>query len=517
MSKRKYSDYTLQLKAKVLRRHLDGEKVTFLAREYNVPQNTISTWKKNANKIFEEVTKSVEPDRKRMRFSEYPDIEKALLYWLKDMRSMDHPPPIDLTLLMHKAESLAKRFDHNNWICSRGFVQRFCRRYGVLSKKICGEALDCPDTQTFEEEVLQPLLSKYQPEDIFNADETSFFFKMLPQQTYAFKGQPCSGNKTSKDRLTLMLCCNMTGSEKLRPLIIGKAKKPAILKKFNMGVQDLPVDYYNNAKGWMTGIVFDNWLSKWNHALARKNRQILLFIDNAPSHVVQNYSHITVQFLPPNTTSKIQPLDQGVIRAVKLHYRRYLAEMYLAGIESNADARQLIKDKFHFKTACDLIKKAWQKITPNLIHNCFSKAGFCTNVPGPADDDESDMRPQRNLWESIQTALNITIDFEEYATADDNVETSTHLTDEEIVNEVKGGDPETEVDEDDDDDNGTTEEDTTVNTTQQFLTSTAHLRAYLQRNKMDTKLLDDLEQQIVQTNIKKQTVQPTIRTFLYEI
>lgn len=59
----------------------------------------------------------------------------------------------------------------------------------------------------------------------------------------------------------------------------------------------------------------------------------VLVLDNAPAHpseeqLVSDDGRIRVLYLPPNTTSVIQPMDQGVISALKRHYtRRYLKEM----------------------------------------------------------------------------------------------------------------------------------------------------------------------------------------------
>jgi len=73
---------------------------------------------------------------------------------------------------------------------------------------------------------LSELLEGYKPCDIFNADETALFYKCMPDKTLTFKNEKCSGGKHSKDQLTLLLAVNMTGTDKLKPLIIGKSKKP---------------------------------------------------------------------------------------------------------------------------------------------------------------------------------------------------------------------------------------------------------------------------------------------------
>lgn len=54
----------------------------------------------------------------------------------------------------------------------------------------------------------------------------------------------------------------------------------------------------------------------------------LLLIDNAPGHPTDlEHPNVKVVFLPPNTTSLIQPLDQGIIRSFKAHYMKRTIEM----------------------------------------------------------------------------------------------------------------------------------------------------------------------------------------------
>ena len=56
--------------------------------------------------------------------------------------------------------------------------------------------------------------------------------------------------KGNKKRLTYALTINATSSEKLPPLIIGKAAKPRVFQKKSGA--DLGFYYCSNAKAWMT-------------------------------------------------------------------------------------------------------------------------------------------------------------------------------------------------------------------------------------------------------------------------
>ena len=56
--------------------------------------------------------------------------------------------------------------------------------------------------------------------------------------------------------------------------------------------------------------------------MRRQNCQVLLFVNNARFHLFDNnlLKNVYVEFLTPNMTSHIQPLDAGVIKAFKAHY-----------------------------------------------------------------------------------------------------------------------------------------------------------------------------------------------------
>ncbi|XP_056645853.1 tigger transposable element-derived protein 6-like [Diorhabda sublineata] len=74
--------------------------------------------------------------------------------------------------------------------------------------------------EMFGIEGFQLILQDYQPDDVFNMDECGLFYKCLPNKTLAFKDDKCFSGKNSKERVTVVVCANMTG--KLRILVIGK-------------------------------------------------------------------------------------------------------------------------------------------------------------------------------------------------------------------------------------------------------------------------------------------------------
>ena len=85
--------------------------------------------------------------------------------------------------------------------------------------------------------------------------------------------------------------------------------------------------YRNNPKAWMLITLFQEWLKDFDYQIAQKHggQRVLLLLDNCTSHKLQGLvlPHVEVYFLPPNTTSKIQPMDARIIMSFKKHYRYY--------------------------------------------------------------------------------------------------------------------------------------------------------------------------------------------------
>lgn len=129
----------------------------------------------------------------------------------------------------------------------------------------------------------------------------------------------------------------------------------------------------------MTAAIFNQWLATWDKELQDSKRKIALLVNNCTAHkVTVNLSSIKVIFLPANTTSLIQPWDQGIIHSFKIHYRKAMRERVILQMESTevVTANELAK-KTSLLDAMHLLIAAWQSVTDITIKNCFIKGGFC--------------------------------------------------------------------------------------------------------------------------------------------
>ena len=83
----------------------------------------------------------------------------------------------------------------------------------------------------------------------------------------------------------------------------------------------------------MTVPLFEDWFG--HHFIPEVERycqlkeipfKMILLIDEAPSHppatLINFDPRVEVVFLPPNTTSLLQPMDQEVIKTFKAYYTR---------------------------------------------------------------------------------------------------------------------------------------------------------------------------------------------------
>ena len=105
--------------------------------------------------------------------------------------------------------------------------------------------------------------------------------------------------------------------------MIGCAKSPRSLRGLNIGA--LGGVWKSNIKSWMTSLIMRERILQFYSNIGNQH-SVLLLLDSFSAHIqgvglTQPPSNIRIQWLPANSPSLFQPLDQGIINSFKLHYR----------------------------------------------------------------------------------------------------------------------------------------------------------------------------------------------------
>lgn len=154
----------------------------------------------------------------------------------------------------------------------------------------------------------------------------------------------------------MLVCANARGSVRLPLLILGKSKNPRALKNYSS--QD--VKYIGSGNGWMTRDIFQHWFHTMFVPTVRSYgiEKCVLVVDNCNAHLpVDNLrdGDIWTITLPPNVTSLIQPMDQGVIVNMKGHYKSQFLREYM-DYSGNVEEFQR---SYSIKDCLENLSKSW--------------------------------------------------------------------------------------------------------------------------------------------------------------
>jgi len=412
-NKKKRKRLTIQQKFDILNELKNNNNQSAAAVRWDVGQQTISDIVKDRVNIlarFKEgdLTRKITTNVR----GRYDYIDRAVILWYYHLRATQPTLGISGSFLINCAEDMCltitnklmniistSKSDVNitnakllleknkHFLASKNWMDHFKLRYNLVNKNMIGESasINLEIMEKGKEKLIEYFASKnFSTDDIYNCDETALFWSLLPNQTLAFKAEKGSpaGGRSNKARITVLFTCNASGTDLRKPLVIGKSKVPLCLKKLNM--KNLLCTYKSQAKGWMDGDIFMEFILDLNEDMKRQNRKIVLIIDGAGCHRTANaywnsedhtslISNIEVIFLPPNCTAKLQPLDQGIIRSVKARYKR---EMTL--LLYNSLKNEKILPKVILLDAINMISRAWNslKLSPQIIRNCWRKANI---------------------------------------------------------------------------------------------------------------------------------------------
>lgn len=321
-------------------------------------------------KEYEAMISVPELSAKRRRKIKYQDLDDSIANWVMDCESRNIPISHDLIKVKSlELANLMKISDPPKF--SNGWMEKFVKRHGFLKFRTFGESGSV--NMALLNAALPQLRTKialFDPDNVYNMDESGLFYAKAPSSTVARK--PVEGLKVDKRRITLAFAADATGSHKLPVFFIGKSKCPRCFNKKTAAA--LGFEYGYNRKAWMTSELFGIWIANFNKLIKKQNRKVLLLLDNAPTHKFVKLSNVEILFLPPNCTSKIQPMDSGIIAAFKKRYKKY----HLLNAVKLANLKEVTLDIFNVNqlTAMQWCNKAWNDISSETIANCFGHSGL---------------------------------------------------------------------------------------------------------------------------------------------
>jgi len=396
-----------------------------LADKFSCGRTQIQGILKNKDSLVRSFEDNAPLLRKRARTSSNEDINEAMFRWFKLARQRNIP--VSGPMLQEEAKVIAEKMGSTDFKASNGWLSSFKKRHNIKQFAVSGEAADVADeTVAGWKERVKTIMEGYEAKDIWNLDETGCFYRALPEKTLAQKKSVCKGGKKAKQRLTITFIANAAGGKEL-PIVIGKAAKPRCFKGIRDPSNPLGIPYYSQPKAWMSSEIMDDILKKLNKRLIREKRRILLFLDNATPHdpeFVGRFSQIKIVFLPANTTSKLQPLDAGIIKNFKVLYRGSLLRHVVSHLDSTHLGASGITQTVDVLVAIRWIKAAWEQVKSSVIVNCFK---HCGAIPGEASEDErdpfADIAADTTVLGELVRRMQGEITANEYGSADDDLST----------------------------------------------------------------------------------------------
>ena len=117
-TKRRAENKSYKIKYKALKELEKGTPHKDVASLFGVPENTLSTWKKNKDKIFEKYNSGL--ISKRVKPEKYEEFNKAMHKWFLILRSEN--VPISGPMLKEKALEFARGLNIEGFQASEGWL-----------------------------------------------------------------------------------------------------------------------------------------------------------------------------------------------------------------------------------------------------------------------------------------------------------------------------------------------------------------------------------------------------------
>ncbi|UIZ21501.1 hypothetical protein KXD40_000523 [Peronospora effusa] len=432
---------TVEQKRRICEKHRNTPKITqkdlcrWAKLEFNLQraptQPTMSNILKHEHMFKDNVLGVLGSQRKTIRPTRHAHFDQVLANWVMERQNKGN---ITGDMIKTKGRELVKQMGLEGKLgFSNGWLASFKARHGLMKRanslqndKISatsnsttmnkdgaayGGILDAnsgmlpnglsvdpnymlpPVSMDLTIDQIQEMLRDYVPSDVYTVDETGLFFRASPKKLV--QGDEAQLMLADEARLTVLLAVNADASDLMEPYIIGNVVPPKNIKMAS--ISQLGYHYVCSSKARMTVFIFQQWLRDFNARMASAHRNVVLLMDNAPSHVLGCVvlSNVRVVMFAPHLGMKVQPMRGGILSAFKGKYR--LKHLTLA-IDHLEDG---LSNVYHVTQiqAMSWIGDAWQQTSREIIVNAWKPLGITAPFTFDSNMDGSDDKNvEEELW-----------------------------------------------------------------------------------------------------------------------
>ncbi|KAF1473303.1 Tigger transposable element-derived protein 5, partial [Megadyptes antipodes antipodes] len=416
--------YSIKDKLQAIERVKKGERQASVCRAFGVPGGTLRGWLKDEAKLrwfLEQLGGEVGTQRKKMRLANEEEIDRAVYAWFLALRQ--HGVPLSGPLIQAQAEAFARQIygPECTFKASHGWFWRWQKRHGISSQRIYGEGglpaeperapAACPET------LPMPAADAggYGDEQIYNANVTGLYWKLLPGQagrvTATARRRPAP-----RERVTVLLAANLTGSHKLKPLVVGGLRDPPSLRHHNQ--DKFPACYRYSPKARLRPALLRAWffedfvpgVKRYLRRSCLQQKAVLLLSTPPPASgtgpeesppLQTPDGSIRALFLSKGPAGSGSaggggripaPLEQGVVSAFKQLYKRELLRLAVscaAGGGSSGGPMDFVRS-FLLKDMLYLAGLSWDLIPSGSIEKCWLLGLRAAFEPQPGEEEHGD-------------------------------------------------------------------------------------------------------------------------------
>ncbi|XP_043254230.1 uncharacterized protein LOC122398452 [Colletes gigas] len=292
---------------------------------------------------------------------------------------------LDRRIVREKALELTKTHGLSSFKCSNNWITNFLKDHGFSADltnrtgPIFGNYRDWID-------LMRSTIVKYKHSDLFHADELTMYSDALPTMM-----ETTGCTELPRNRVTVLLGCNSSGTTKLPLLICGSYPSRTTTKDHV---------YCHSQDSSISDELFSGWLSTVDDRMSRCNSKILLFLKRNRARAARDLplTNTSIVYLPDDFPPYLRPLRRDVFHYVKMIFRRRYAERLMR-----------YTSEWNLRDVLESLIDAWERVPQETIVYSFQRTRFRI--------DDCFMRIDCDCWPSLNTGVS----FKRFVTFDDDL------------------------------------------------------------------------------------------------